>query len=160
MGKESSFVLSFKFFFILLFSHFFLKAYKVVSSSEYPLYSLAGFPKAGGEGQVPLRAAQPCSFLSQQDWYAKRERVKTLSTKTPQTSFRIGSTHRLRQYRRQHDNYPVMLLSAHLIEWREKNHLSVRILCWGRYNKDNILWNLFLRSLQTSKVVHKVRRED
>lgn len=36
------------FFFILLFNHLFLKAYKVVSSSEDSLYSLAGFPKAGG----------------------------------------------------------------------------------------------------------------
>lgn len=58
MGKERLFVLSFKFF------HFFLKAYKVVSSSEYPLYSLVGFPKIGGEGQAPRSAAQPHSFLS------------------------------------------------------------------------------------------------
>lgn len=64
-GKGKLVVLSFKFFFILLFNHLFLKAYKVVSSSEYPLYSLAGFPKAGGEGQVPLSAAaQPRSLLS------------------------------------------------------------------------------------------------
>ena len=147
MGKGRLFVSSFTFFFILVFNHFFLKAYKVVSSSEYPLYSLVGFPKVGGEGQVPLSTAQPHSFLSQEDWYAKRERVKTLSTKTPQTSFRIGSTRRLRQYRRQQYNYPIMLLSAHLIQWIEKNHLSVRILCWGRYNKDNMFVELVLKEL-------------
>lgn len=139
--------LSFKFFFILVFNHFFLKAYKVVSSSEYPLYSLVGFPKTGEGGQVPLSPAQPHSFLSYEHWYAKRERVKTLSTKTPQTSLRIGSTHRLRQYRRQKYNYPIMLLSAHLIQQIEKNHLSVRILCWGRYNKGNMFVELVLKKL-------------
>lgn len=57
--KREDYILSFKFFFILVFNHFFLKAYKVVSSSEYPLYSFVGLPKAGGGGQVPLSPAQP-----------------------------------------------------------------------------------------------------
>jgi len=40
--------------------HSCLKASKVVSGSEYPLYSIAGFLKAGGD-QVALSSAQPHS---------------------------------------------------------------------------------------------------
>lgn len=57
----------------LVSNHCFLKAYKVVSGSEYPLCLIAGFQKAGGEDQVPLSPAQPRFFLSYEgDCYAKR----------------------------------------------------------------------------------------